>query len=226
VARQRALSFDLVSCKQGMLDASKGREKLLLEKNAVDAERADLVKQIESERAGVSALHEALEKERVVSMLKEEEMDKVAGTYHALSDSLEPEIKSGQIEVTQDRDRIKLRAADATFFDSGKSELKADGKKILAKVAASVKDRPDSAIRVEGHTDNVPIKSGRFPSNWDLSVARAMTVAKFLSSAGVSADRLGAAGYGEHRPIASNADAQGRAKNRRIEIVLEPLVPE
>jgi chemotaxis protein MotB len=226
VARQRALSADLLACKQGMLDASKGREKLLLEKGAVDAERAELVKQIESERAGVGVLRDALEKERVARMLKDEQIDKATATYQALRESLAPELSSGELEIAQIHDRIQVRAVDKLLFDSGSIELKAAGKKVLAKVAAGMKDRADSEIRVEGHTDNVPIKSSRFASNWDLSAARAIAVAKFLASSGVPEERLGATGYGEHRPLASNADAAGRARNRRIEIVLEPFVPE
>jgi len=223
VARQRALSADLIACKQGMLDASKGREKLLQEKQAVDAERSELVKQIESERAGVGVLSEALEKERVARMLKEEQIDKMTAVYQALHESLAPELASGDLELEQIHDRIEVRAPEKLLFDPGGTALKAAGKKALAKVAAGMKDQADSEIRVEGHTDNAPAK-GR--SNWDFSAARAIAVAKFLASAGVPEDRLGATGYGDHRPRASNADAQGRARNRRIEIVLEPFVPE
>jgi chemotaxis protein MotB len=226
VARQRALSFDLLACKRGMLDASKGREKLLLEKNAVDAERAELVKQIESERAGVDALRDALEKERVARMLKEEEVDRLTGTYQGLVDSLQSEVKNGQVEIEQLRGRLQVRAIDKILFDSGSTEIKPEGKRMLAKVAAGIKGVSDREIHVEGHTDNVPIHTARFTSNWDLSVARAVAVAKFLAANGVSEKLLAATGYGEYRPLASNADAQGRQRNRRIEITLEPLRAE
>jgi chemotaxis protein MotB len=226
VARQRALSSDLVTCKRGMLDASKGREKLLLEKSALDAERAELLKQIESERAGVGALREALESERVARELKEEEVERLSGTYKGLVDSLQAELKSGQVEIEELRGRLQVRAVDQILFDSGSTDIKPEGKKVLAKVAAGIKAVTDREIHVEGYTDDVPIHTARFASNWDLSVARAVTVAKFLAAAGVSETRLAATGYGEHRPIASNADAAGRQRNRRIEIVLEPLRPE
>jgi chemotaxis protein MotB len=223
VARQRALSFDLLACKRGMLDASKGREKLILEKNAVDAERGALVKEIESERAGVAVLHEALEKERVARLLKDEEVDRLSGTYQGLVDSLQAELKSGQVEIEQLRGRLQVRAIDKILFDSGSTEIKPEGKRVLAKVAAGIKAVTDREIHVEGHTDNVPIHTARFASNWDLSVARAVVVAKFLAANGVPEKQLAATGYGEHRPLASNADAQGRQRNRRIDIVLEPL---
>ncbi|HTO05505.1 MAG TPA: OmpA family protein [Myxococcota bacterium] len=222
VARQRALSFDLLACKRGMLDASKGREKLLMEKNAVDAERGELVKQIESERAGVTVLRDALEKERVARMLKDEEIDRLTSAYQALSEALSAEQKSGQVEIERLRSRVAVRAFEKTLFNPGSTELKADGKKVLAKVAAGLKGVSDGQIQVEGHTDNVPIKSSRFATNLDLSAARAVAVAKYLAANGAPEKLLAAAGYGDHEPIASNADAQGRQRNRRIEISLEP----
>jgi chemotaxis protein MotB len=185
VARQRALSFDLISCKRGMLDASKGREKLLLEKNMLDAERAELVKEIESQRAGVGALREALEAERTARAIKEDEVERLSGTYRGLVDSLQAELKSGQIEIEELRGRLQVRAVDQILFDSGSAEIKPEGRKVLAKVAAGIKAVTDREIHVEGHTDDVPIHTQRFPSNWDLSVARALTVAKFLASSGV-----------------------------------------
>ena len=226
IARQRALSADLVSCKRGMLDASKGREKLLVEKSALDAERGELLKQIESERAGVGALREALEEERTARAIKEDEVERLSGTYRGLVDSLQAELKSGQIEIEELRGRLQVRAVDQILFDSGSAEIKPEGRKVLAKVASGIKSVSDREIRVEGHTDNVPIHTARFASNWDLSVARAVTVAKFLAAGGVPEKQLAATGYGEHRPIASTADPEGRHRNRRIEIVLEPLRAE
>jgi chemotaxis protein MotB len=223
VARQRALSYDLVACKRGMLDASKDREKMLVERAAIDAERAELMKQIESERAGVSALHQALEAERTARLLKEEEIERMSGTYKGLVESLQAELKSGQIEIEELKGRLQVRAMDKILFDSGSTEIKPEGKKVLAKVAAGIKGVTDREVHVEGHTDNVPIRTARFASNWDLSVARAVTVAKFLAASGVSEKRLAATGYGEFRPLASNDDAAGRQRNRRIEITLEPL---
>jgi chemotaxis protein MotB len=221
VARQRALSLDMLSCKQGMLEASKGREKLITEKNAVDAERAELVKQIESERAGVDALRDALEKERVARMLKDEQTDRLTATYRRLVDSLAAEQKAGQLEIEQLRSRVAVRVFEKSLFNPGSSEIKADGKKMLAKVATGLKGLTDGEIQVEGHTDNVPIKSTRFPTNLDLSAARAVAVAKVLAANGAPEALIAAAGYGDRRPLASNADAQGRQRNRRIEISLE-----
>jgi chemotaxis protein MotB len=220
VARQRALSHDLVSCKRGMLDASRGREKLLSEKAATEAERAALAKQIETQSADLGALADELERERVARLLAEDEIQR---TYQGLVESLQAEVKSGQIEIESLKGRLQVRAVDQVLFDSGSAEIKPAGRTVLAKVANGIKTASDREINVQGHTDNVPIKSSRFASNWDLSVARAVNVAKFLASKGVPERQLGATGYGEHRPLASNADAAGRQRNRRIEIVLEPM---
>jgi len=226
VARQRALATDLTSCKQGMLDASRGREKLLVEKSALDAERAALVKQVESERAGVSALHEALEKERVARAIKDDAIDRMGLTAQLLRDSLKSELAAGQLEIEQEGDRLRIRAVDKLLFDPSSAELKAPGKAALARIAAGIKGASDSDIRVEGHTDASPIKSARFGSNWELSAARAAAVVRSLVAAGVPANHLAAVGYGENRPIAANDSAEGRARNRRIEILLVPYPAE
>lgn len=220
VARQRALSYDLVACKRGMLDASKGREKLLNEKAASEAERAELAKQVRSQSADLGTLADELEKERVARLLAEDEVER---TYKGLVESLQAEVKSGQIEIESLKGRLQVRAVDQILFDSGSAEIKPEGRKVLAKVANGIKAMRDREINVLGHTDNVPIKSARYASNWDLSVARAVNVAKFLAANGVPEKQLAATGYGEHRPLASNADAAGRQRNRRIEIVLDPL---
>ncbi|HTO71611.1 MAG TPA: OmpA family protein [Myxococcota bacterium] len=223
VARQRALGSDLVTCKKTMLDESRGKEKLIVEKNALDAERAELVKQIEGEKAGVSALREALEKERTATAIKEDEIERIQGSYQALVDSLQPEVKSGQVEIEKQGDRLVVRAADKTLFDSGSAEVKSAGRPVLAKLAAGIKGMTDREIRVESHTDAVPLKSKRFASNLDLSASRAATVARFFAASGVPAKNLAAIGYGEGRPLAGNDTAEGRQKNRRLEIVLAPF---
>jgi chemotaxis protein MotB len=223
VARQRALSADLVECKKGMLDESRGKEKLLMEKSALDAEREALLKQVESERAGVGALREALEKERTASAIKEDEIDRIQGSYRGLVDSLQGEVKSGQVEIEKVKDRLVVRATDKVLFDPGSAEIKSAGRPVLAKIAAGIKGMTDREIRVESHTDAVPIKSKRFSSNLDLSASRAATVARFFASSGVPAKNLAAIGYGEGRPLAPNDTAENRQRNRRLEIVLAPF---
>lgn len=109
---------------------------------------------------------------------------------------------------------------DRLLFDLSKAEINPTGLKLLDDVAGVLKELP-FPIRVEGHTDNVPIHTPRFPSNWDLSIARAVSVVKhFINSTGIRPDRLSAVGYGESRPLVANDSPRNRSKNRRVEIVL------
>lgn len=223
IARQRALSSDLIACKQRALDMSKTREKLMLEKQSLDQERLDLITEIEAERVGNAELRQSLESERSSSQV---EIQQLSGTYRSLVDQLESELRAGEVEIEELRGQLQVRALDQILFDSGSVEIKPRGRAVLAKIAAQLAKVSDRRVRVEGHTDDVPIATARFPSNWELSVGRAATVARFLAEQGVAAPRLEASGFGEFQPIASNAEPSGRARNRRIEIVLAPLGAE
>jgi len=119
-----------------------------------------------------------------------------------------------------------VKIVDRIIFPSGETDLSENGMKVLTKVGGILKQTRDKRIKVEGHTDNVPIHpnlKSRFDSNWELSVTRATNVVRFLTEeVGVNAGSLEASGFGEHRPIATNKTRRGRAKNRRIEIRLLP----
>ena len=117
---------------------------------------------------------------------------------------------------------MTVKMKDKILFSSGSATLGKDGKEALAAVAEVLTGLDDKVIRVEGHTDDVPLGRGAFASNWDLSVARALAVVRFLQQAGVDPTRLAAAGYGEFQPITANDTPEGRSQNRRIEIVLAP----
>jgi chemotaxis protein MotB len=140
--------------------------------------------------------------------------------YDGLVSNLTEEVKKGQLQVRQYKDMLTVEVAEQLFFDSGKAALKDSGKEVLKKVGEALKGYEDKIIRVVGHTDNVPIATSQFPSNWELSAARATTVVRFLQSAGIPPERMTASGRGEYSPIAPNDDAEGRRKNRRIEITL------
>jgi chemotaxis protein MotB len=112
---------------------------------------------------------------------------------------------------------------DRLLFPSGSATLIPQAQPLLSEIAALVNIDSTHPIAVEGNTDNVPIHGGAFPSNWELSTARASMVVRFLITKGVYTRRLSASGYSDLRPIASNASAQGRARNRRVEIVLQRL---
>jgi chemotaxis protein MotB len=163
---------------------------------------------------------------QLTSAQKDEEIKRLKGTYDSLVKDLEGEIKKGEIKVTQIRDRLTVNLVEKVLFDSGRAEIKPAGKTVLKKVGDILKTVTDKQIRIEGSTDNVPIGEKlreRFPTNWELSTQRATTVLRFLEDeAGVSGTHLAAVGYGPYRPVASNDTPEGRAENRRIEIVLVP----
>ncbi|MGE5894340.1 MAG: OmpA family protein [bacterium] len=168
---------------------------------------------VEQEKARVEA-----EKEKAIAELNR--------TYNNLVAELKEEIKQGEIEVVQLKDKLSLSMVEKILFDSGSSVIKKHGKEVLDRVAGILKKVSDRQIRIEGHTDNVPIGERikeKFPTNWELSTARATNVVKYLIEKGVDPNLLSPAGYGQYRPVAPNDTEEGRAKNRRIEIVLIPL---
>jgi len=114
---------------------------------------------------------------------------------------------------------------EAILFDSGKAEVKPEGLVVLGKVIEILKTVNDKAIRIEGHTDNKPIVgplTQRYPTNWELSAARAITVSRYLQKQGIEPANLSAIAFAEFKPVADNDSLEGRARNRRIEIVLVP----
>ena len=160
------------------------------------------------------------EKTRAQLAEEKSQLEKRSAEYEALSKSLSGEIQAGRIQISELQGKMTVRLAEKVLFPSGSATLNREGKGTLGKVADAFKDLKDRIVRVEGHTDDVPIRSAAFPSNWELSAARAIAVVRFLQSAGVDPSRLAAAGYGEFQPIAPNDTADGRAQNRRIEISL------
>ena len=125
-----------------------------------------------------------------------------------------------EIQVTQTHQGTRLSFKDQVLFDFGRAAINPAGFVFLNKIADELNKMP-YLVRVEGHTDNVPIQTRRFPSNWELSVARAVNVVKYFAEVGkIDPHRLSAVGYGESRPLAANDSASNRAKNRRVEILL------
>ena len=112
------------------------------------------------------------------------------------------------------------------LFDTGRTELKPAGKAALKAIAEVIRIMPERQFQVAGHTDNVPIRTERFPSNWELSTGRALRVVHFLIGEGAEPSSLSAAGYSEIDPVASNDTPEGRRRNRRTEITLQPNIDE
>jgi chemotaxis protein MotB len=151
-----------------------------------------------------------------------EEVGRLRETYEGLVADLEGEVATGQIEIQQLREGLRLNLTQEVLFLSGSAEVNAGGRIVLTKVAERVRGIPHE-VEVQGHTDNVPIHSERYPTNWELAGARASRVVRFLEEQGVAPDRLCAISHGEYVPVAPNDSDAGRAKNRRIEITLKPV---
>lgn len=162
------------------------------------------------------------EKEKADLQVKEQQS---TATYDQLMNQLKKEVSEGQMTISQYEDKLTVNVAEKIFFDSGRAALKPSGKEVLKKLGSVVKGLTDKVIRVEGHTDNTPIAKPlrtTYPTNWELSAARATTVVRFLQdSAGVPPEMLLAAAFGQYHPIAPNDTPANKQKNRRIEIVLQ-----
>lgn len=136
-----------------------------------------------------------------------------------LKESMQTNELSSLVQIQSSERKVKLVLTEGVLFASGKADLKEPAKKVLIPIAAELKKIPNDVI-IEGHTDNVPIKNGRYSSNWELSMARAYSVLLFMEQQGLSSKHLAGIGYGDNRPAGDNATPEGRAKNRRIEISL------
>jgi chemotaxis protein MotB len=141
--------------------------------------------------------------------------------YEQLADSLKEQINSGQVEISELRGKMTVKLKDRVVFSSGSTAINKQGRDALDAVAKAFQGLQGKTVIVAGYTDNVPTGSkGGFKDNWDLSAARAVTVVRYLQSKGVQPQMLGAAGFSEYRPLASNDSADGKSQNRRIEIAL------
>jgi len=143
--------------------------------------------------------------------------------YDALVQGLSKEVEKGQLQVRQYKNMLAVDLAEQIFFDSGRATLKKEGKEVLKKVGDALKAYENKIIRVVGHTDNVPVAKSlqkTFPSNWELSVARATNVVRYLQEVGIPPEHMVPSGRAEYDPIAPNDTPEGRQKNRRIEIML------
>ncbi|MDH3454439.1 MAG: OmpA family protein [Desulfuromonadales bacterium] len=197
-------------------------EKVLADRSAeAGAAMTEMRQDIDRLTAEINVLQQQLEAERLA---REARLAEVQGTYDELVGKLEEEIQRGEVKISELKGKLTVNVVDNILFDSGKAVLKSAGIKVLQQIGDILKSTADKDIQVEGHTDNVPIRgtlTEKYPTNWELSTARATTVLHFLQNeGGISGERLSAVGYGEHRPIASNGTAEGRAQNRRIQIVL------
>lgn len=244
------LRIDRAELEQNQADLEAQVEKLEADKNTLAGENSGLEAQIANLVEYQKALEEQIEKlggdkEKMQQKFKAaqsdlesqqkliEEMKRRQALAQARLDQLRTMlskfkklIEGGKLNVRVRNGKLMLELPSAILFPSGKAGLSDEGKATLAEVAGVLKDIRKREFQVAGHTDNVPINSPRFPSNWELSTARAVSVVKFLQDEGMQPKNLSAAGYSEYMPAASNDTQTGKAQNRRIEIVLMPNLDE
>jgi len=204
----------------GELETDAARVKDLEKRLSERDQEIGTLRQTAADRAALAA---KLEQERAA---KEAEILRLSKTHDDLAKSLQDEIAKGDIKLKQVRDRLTINMVDRVLFDSGQAQVKPAGLKVLKQVSDVLKKLTDKQIRIEGHTDNVPIGvklREKFPTNWELSTARATSVVRYLiEEGGVDRTTMVAGGYADTQPQEGNETEAGKAANRRIEIVLYP----
>lgn len=195
------------------------QEKVKADEANLAARQAEL--KVSADRnAELQALVDELSKSKKRLEQAKAELEKKSAEYQALASSLQADIEAGRVEVSELKGRLTVKMKDKILFASGSATLGTEGRVALRKVAEALRGIQGRVIRIEGHTDDVPTGGGAFPTNWELSTARALAVVRFLQEHGVDPSRLAGAGYGQYQPIAPNDTPEGRSLNRRIEIVL------
>jgi chemotaxis protein MotB len=242
-----ALEVDNARLKNELADAGRRNEQLTADRAELErllaarsgelgksiAELRQRVQGLESDKARLEGDTARLEGEKMrlaqeladAQKAREEKVRELSSTYDRLVEQMKGEIATGEVTISELKGKLTVNMVDAILFDSGKAEIKPEGLVVLGKVIEILKSVDDKAIRIEGHTDAVPISgtlAQRYPTNWELSAARAINVARYLQKQAIDPTLLSAAGFGEFKPVAANDTVEGRAKNRRIEIVLVP----
>jgi chemotaxis protein MotB len=181
---------------------------------------------VEGEKGALSSKLSASQKELEDLRRARAAAEARAATFRNLVAKLKSMLASGKIQVSIRNGKLVVKLSDKILFDPGKTALKKEGQDALRQVANALKEINDRDFQIAGHTDNVPIKNPKFPSNWELSTARAVNVVKFLQNEGMNPNKIHAAGYSEFDPVAQNDSPTNKSLNRRIEIVLMPNLSE
>ncbi|MCP4873684.1 MAG: OmpA family protein [Proteobacteria bacterium] len=222
----------LEQCKGEVAVLQGARDEVLADNTALRAQLRELGADLDELSEAQSTLSTMLsDAERALEEARERQAaaDARDAIYRRLKDSLQAMIDAGKLDVRIARGRMVIDLKQDILFASGEAKVSEIGIDTLKAVAIALAEFDERQFQVEGHTDNIPIKTSRFPSNWELSTARAVAVVKLFIDAGMNPDNLSAAGFGEFQPRADNASDEGRALNRRIEVVMVPdlqLLPD
>jgi chemotaxis protein MotB len=219
---------DLESTRQRVADLERSNEALGGERLKLIDEMEDLRETKENLTSDVAKLEKT--RDELTTSLRDNEakvaeLSKKSGEYEGLVKDLEKEVSSGQIQITQLREGLRLGLAQDILFRSGSATLEPYGVELLAKVSDQLKKFPQT-VEVQGHTDNVQLSgalASRWGTNWELAAARAASVVRLFEKQGLDPAQLRVVSYGEHAPVDDNKTPEGRAHNRRIEIRLKPI---
>jgi len=212
----------MTSCSSGV---KKENATLKAQIDELNTTNQKLIQDKQSYQDSLTAREADLQKQMAELQAKDMQVKEQSDAFRQMQEAMKAEVDSKQVTIKELEGKLTLSMVEAILFDSGKANVKKAGKDALAKVAEVLKNVKDQDIIVAGHTDNVPITSklaATYPTNWELSAARAIAVVKLLEADGVDPKLLLAAGFGEFRPVADNGTPEGRAQNRRMEIILMP----
>lgn len=220
-----ALQVELDKAQSDLVEANSARTSLedalateTARAGALADERARLISDSSTLKGSVAEMESAL---RDLATRKAASDARIA-EYKSLLERFRPLIDAGKLKVKIANGRMVVELATDVLFASGSADLSPDGKAAIAQVTTLLASIPEREFQIEGHTDNVPIKTPQYPSNWELASGRALTVVKTMIDGGMPAKRVSAASFGQEHPVADNTSEVARAGNRRIEIVVVP----
>jgi len=220
-----ALTEENASLKKEIADLTGQRNEL---DKILQSKTDDLSKSVSENRKKIADLEaENTKIKGNLAQLKQktQEVEAASNTYKNLVKEMKAEIAKGEITITELKGKLTMDVVDKILFASGEAKVKKEGLDVLKRVVDILKNMKDKNIRIEGHTDNVQIASNLakiYPTNWELSAARALNVARYLQEQGIDPKIISATAFGEYQPLADNDTPEGRAKNRRIAIILLP----
>ncbi|MGD8303590.1 MAG: OmpA family protein [Desulfobacterales bacterium] len=194
--------------------------------NQANATRQQLEQENERLSNQIAQLESELDKERTVVEVQKKEISELDQQRQEIERNLKAQIANKDVRIQEIEGKLMVTFVDKILFDSGSVSIKPEGQEVILRLAESFKDKQDQMIVVQGHTDDVKIGGAlidRFPTNWELSAARATAVVRLLQDEGeIDPARLTASGFSYYKPVASNETEEGRKQNRRIEIMLVP----
>ena len=217
-AQQKATTAQLNAATKELADKKKALADLEFQLKAERADKAELLKTRTRLKASIEEMTNALED----LARRKAQADERVEAFQDLVSRFQELIDAGKLQVKILDGRMVVQLATDVLFASGSAALNEDGRSAVRQVADVLKSIPDRRFQIEGHTDNVPIRTEKYPSNWELASGRALTVVNEMLAVGMPATRISAASYGEFDPVAPNRTGEGKARNRRIQIVIVP----